>query len=292
MTFADIREAADGNLDLDYYDLVRELVASGDRSAVEPAREALEEYVAARNGHGRDLMALVVAGLDGAASFPLLLDVHADAIRREGLGDLDTMNQALHQAATADPASARAVILPRLTDSDPIVRRAALQAIGFVPERSDLPLLRAALTDPDRWVRHTAIGSLPAVTDDPEVYQILVAALHDPDGWVQREAVIILGWGGPPTVVDHLVTRLDEPGLARQARSAMGGAIGRAAKGSDRTATAAAALRELIADPDPATRANAVRGIRELGEPLDALNAVADDTDWLVRETLRGAGNG
>lgn len=282
MTFADIREAAEGNLDLPYYDLVRELVASGDRSVVEPAREAFELYSAAQNWLGRDLMALILAGLDGAASFPLLLDGYVHALRHEGMHDLDTMNQALYKAAQADRASARVVILPKLTGPDQPTRCAALHALGYVFERSDLALLRTGLADPDTWVRFTALGALPTVKDDPEVYQIVVTALHDPDGWVQREAVILLAWSSPPSVVDHLVAMLSEPHFHRHARSAVGEALGRMAKGSDRAPAAAAALRELLTDDDWVVRAGAVRGIGLLGEPRDALIPMADDPDHTV----------
>ncbi|WP_436530863.1 HEAT repeat domain-containing protein [Actinoplanes sp. HUAS TT8] len=295
MTFADIREAAGGNLDLDYYDLVRELVASGDRSVVGPAREALERDVARRNGLGRDLMALVLAGLDAVESFPLLLDVYTEELRHDGVDDLDTLTRALGTAARAGRDSARATILARVTDPDQPVRRAALRVLEYVFEPSDLGVVRAGLADPDPWVRFAALGSLPTVADNPEVYQIVVAALHDPDGWVQREAVLLLAWSSPPSVVDHLIAMLGEVNFHVHARSAVGEAIGRMAKGSDRVPAAAAALRELLADTDSTVRAGAVRGIGLLGEPLDALPAVTGDPDqWVAdaaAEVLRRSGS-
>lgn len=284
VTLAELFQCADGTLDGDSYLLIRELTATGDRSMVAPAREALERYTADRNWYGRDLMAHLLAGLAGTEVFPRLLDLYADAMRRDDGDDWDFLGRALCTAMRADPAGCRAVIVPLVTDHDQPVRRAALWAIGYVFEPSDMAVLREALADPEPWIRFTALGSLPAVYDNPEIYDLLVTTLRDPDQWVQRHAVLLLAWSAPPEVVDHLIPLISEP--AFHARSALGEAIGRRAANSDRIPAAAAALRQLLADPEPSVRTGAIRGIGLLGEPLDAVEPFADDPDWRVRSAV------
>ena len=112
---------------------------------------------AERNWYGPDLMAHLLAGLAGAEVFPVLLDLYADAMRRDDGDDWDFLGQALCTAMRADPAGCRAVVLPLVTDHDQHVRRAALWAIGYVFEPSDMAMLREALADPEPWIRFTAL---------------------------------------------------------------------------------------------------------------------------------------
>ena len=49
VSLAEVFQHADGTLDGNGYLLIRELVATGDRSMVAPARAALERYAAERN---------------------------------------------------------------------------------------------------------------------------------------------------------------------------------------------------------------------------------------------------
>jgi len=240
VSLAEVFQRADGTLDADVYQLIRELVATGDRSMIAPARAALERYTAERNWYGRDLMAHVLAGLAGTEVFPRLLDLYADAMRRDDGDDWDFLGQALCTVMRADPAGCRVVVLPLVTDHDQHVRRAALWAIGYVFEPSDMAMLRAALADPER--------------------------------------------SAPPEVVDHLIPLISEP--AFHARSALGEAIGRRAANSDRIPAAAAALRQLLADPEPSVRTGAIRGIGLLGEPLAAVEPFAGDPDWRVRSAV------
>jgi len=284
VSLAEVFQHADGTLDGDVYQLIRELIATGDRSMIAPARAALERYAAEPNWYGRDLMADLLAGLAGTEVFPRLLDLYVDAMRRDDGDDWEHLGEALCTVMRADPAGCRAVILPLVSDRDQHVRMAALWAIGYVFEPSDMGMLREALADPERWIRFTALGSLPGVYDNPEIYDLLVATLRDPDQWVQREAVLLLAWSAPPEVVDHLIPLISEP--AFHARSALGEAIGRRAANSDRIPAAAAALRQLLADSEPSVRTGAIRGIGLLGEPLDAVEPFADDPDWRVRSAV------
>ncbi|MFI5836134.1 HEAT repeat domain-containing protein [Micromonospora sp. NPDC051300] len=284
MTLADLLDIADGTVDDDPWPLVRELAAGGDPDLASSARAAFERYVRERNWYGRDLLAHVLAGLTGADAFPLLL--RAFARRDEDDEDGEQLGMAVGRAARADRAAARAVVLPLLHDPDPSTRRAALWALDDVYEPSDLATLREALTDPDPEIRRTALSSLPAVDTDPQAYALVLAALRDPDEWVRHHAVLRLAWSAPPAVVDHLVPLVADP--ARCVRSALGQAIGRRAADSDRVPAADAALRVLLADPESAVRAGAVRGLGLLGVPLDPLRSRLDDPDWWVRAAVAG----
>ncbi|QLQ35439.1 HEAT repeat domain-containing protein [Micromonospora robiginosa] len=284
MTLADLLDIADGTRDDDPWPLVRELAAGGDAGLAAPARAAFERCVRERNWYGRDLVAHVLAGLSGGDAFPLLL--HAFAHRDEDADDGEQLGMAVSRATRADRAAARSVVLPMLHDPDPLMRRAALWALDDVYEPSDLATLREALTDPDPVIRRTALNSLPAVNSDPQAYALVLAALRDPDEWVRHHAVLLLAWSAPPAVVDHLVPLVPDP--ARYVRSVLGEAIGRRAADSDRVPAADAALRVLLADPESAVRAGAVRGLGLLGVPLDALRTRLDDPDWWVRAAVAG----
>ncbi|MEV0429492.1 HEAT repeat domain-containing protein [Micromonospora sp. NPDC050495] len=281
---AELFRHADGTVDDDPWPLVREVAGSGDRSAVAPVRAALQRYARERNWYGRDLMAHVLAGLSGAAGFPLLLRTYADALRGEDEDDGERLGMALGVAMRVDRAGCRAVILPLLAGEDPELRRAALWALRGVFEPPDLETLRAALADPEPAVRRAALHALPRVDHDPLAYELVVAALRDPDAEARRHAVLLLAWSAPPAVVDHLVPLAADP--VPYVRSSVGEALGRRAAGSDRVPVAAAALRGLLADDGPSVRAGAIRGLGLLGGPLDALAARIDDPDWWVRATL------
>jgi hypothetical protein len=284
VTLADLFRYADGTLDDDPWPLVRELAANADRSAAAPARAALERYARERNWYGRDLMAHVLAGVSGAEVFPLLLRVFAGVLRGEDDDDGELLGMALSAVMRADPAGCRAVILPLLAGDDPNLRRAALWALGDVFEPPDMGTLREALADPDPAIRRTALNSLPSVNNNPQAYELVVTALQDLDAWVRNNAVLLLAWSAPPPVVDHLVSLTSDPSW--YVRSALGEAIGRMAANSDRAPAAAGALREMLADSEPAVRAGAVRGLGLLGVSLDALQSRMDDPDWWVRAAV------
>ncbi|MDX2647811.1 HEAT repeat domain-containing protein [Streptomyces sp. PA03-1a] len=287
VTPAELFRYADGTLDGDPWPLVRELAVSGDRSAAASVRAALETCTRERNWYGRDLMAHALAGLSGAAAFPLLLRVFADALRGEDDDDGERLGMALSAVMRADRDECRAVILPVLADDDPDLRRAALWALRDVFEAPDTGVLREALADPDPTIRRTALNSLPSVSNNAQAYALVVTALQDPDSWVRHDAVLLLAWSAPPAAVDHLVPLTSDP--AWYVRSVLGEAVGRRAANSDRAPAAAAALRELLANSEPSVRAGAARGLGMLGVSLDALRSRTDDPDWWVRAAVAGA---
>lgn len=274
----------DGETDIDPWPLVRELAASGDRSAAVSVQAALERYVREGNWYGRDLMAHVLAGLCGAEAFPLLLRVFAGALRGEDDEDGERLGRALGIAIHADRAGCRAVIVPALAGDDPGLRQAALWVLRGVFEPSDMGVLRKALADPDPVIRRAALSSLPRLDDNPQAHELVVTALQDPDSWVRHDAVVTLAWSAPSAAVDHLVALASDP--ARWVRSAVGEAIGRRAANSDRAPAAAAALRGLLADTESSVRAMAARGLGLLGVSLDALESMTDDPDWWVRAAV------
>ncbi|GHJ16246.1 MULTISPECIES: HEAT repeat domain-containing protein [unclassified Micromonospora] len=292
MTLADLLRIADddpgdpdGSRDDDPWPLLRELAAAGDPATAASARTELERYVRERNGHGRNLMAHLLARLCGADVLPRLLRLYADALR-DGDDDGEQLGMAVGLATRADPPACRAVVLPLLDDRDPHLRRAALETLGHMFEAPDLERLRAAAADPDPEIRRTALGALPAVHLDPRAYALVVTALRDPDAWVRDQAVLLLAWSAPPAVVDHLVELTSDP--AWPVRTVLGEAIGRRAANSDRVPVASAALGVLLDDHESSVRAGAVRGLGLLGVPPDALRSRVDDPDWWVRAAVAG----
>lgn len=123
----------------------------------------------------------------------------------------------------------------RLQDSDPLIRRLAVYALGMIGPpggANSIPKLTAALEDPESFVRVWAAAALARM--DPcsaTALQILIAALRDERSFVRSLAAWHLGRQGP--------------------------------KMSDAT-DALAVLHEILEDPDPSVRAEAELALKAL----------------------------
>jgi hypothetical protein len=85
-------------------------------------------------------------------------------------------------------SEARELVAERLSDSSPMVRAAAADALARVGGDDVPSALAAAVTDSEVVVRRAAVRAL-AMYDDPEAVELGRRALHDPD----REVVIHAG---------------------------------------------------------------------------------------------------
>lgn len=105
---------------------IKALIASGDTKLASQVVEALQEFLAERNFYGRDLMAQVLAGIQGVDALPTLL--HASAC---DLGDdQDMLVAEILDLMLQDPAAARTVANRFATADSPTLRRAGLRAMA------------------------------------------------------------------------------------------------------------------------------------------------------------------
>ncbi|MFG2053245.1 HEAT repeat domain-containing protein [Micromonospora sp. NPDC048930] len=145
-----VRHAVD--LEDDYDEIaptVRALATCGDTSLVPRLREALDRFLDEENFYGRDLIAAVLAGIQGVAALPVLLRASA----RDLGDDQDGLQTEVIELMHVDPAASRRVVREFATATAPELRRVGLWALGFVVEAQDVEPLAAAATDPDPMVR-------------------------------------------------------------------------------------------------------------------------------------------
>jgi hypothetical protein len=117
----------------------------------------LGRFLDDRNFYGRDLIARVLAGIQGVAALPALLGASA----RDIGDDQDSLQAEIVGLLQADRAQARRTVLAFATGNAPELRRVGLWALGFVAGAQDLDLLAAAAADADPATRSAAVGSIP-----------------------------------------------------------------------------------------------------------------------------------
>ena len=170
---------------------------------------------------------------------------------------------------TGDEALARSLV----TDADPSVRGAALQALARMGRLGDADLA-AGLGDPEPAVRRRAC-ELAARRPDVDVLHLL----DDPDETVVEMAAWALGEHESPAAVARLcqVATDHADALCREAAVAALGAIGDPA--------GLAAILRATGDK-PAVRRRAVLALAPFdGAEVDAaLRRALDDRDWQVRQ--------
>jgi HEAT repeat protein len=244
------------------WDEVQRLAVSGDQSLVGPVQAALERYLDEENFVGRDLMAMILAGLRGTAAFPLLLRAFA---RRFSFDHRNSFCALLGDVMDADPAGCRPTVHSFINSGRPDLQRAGLWALGYVIEPDDFEVLRPWTADPDRDVRQTALGSLASLRGDQRAYEVTVAALRDPDVVVRHSAVLHMRSFTALGPVDNLLALTSDP--APLVRSAVGEIMGNLPIVPDRRPAVVEALSLLLADSEPRVRAGAARGLAALSGP-------------------------
>lgn len=270
-----VRHAVD--LEDDYEDVapvVTALAACGDTSLVPQLQEALDRFLDEENFYGRDLIAAVLAGIQGVAALPVLLRASA----RDLGDDQDSLQAEIIELMHADRAASRRVVREFAAGDTPELRRVGLWALGFVVEAQDVELLAAAAADSDARVRSVAIGSIPDPAGDDFAFAVLGAALGDLDEQVRVSAVSRLGYTGRADAVAPLVALSAD--RSPRVRSMVAYALGRLGKGE-----ATPALLQLLHDPDRHARENAVEALGSVGGPaaVDALLALAAGHDLQMR---------
>ncbi|MFB6183471.1 MAG: HEAT repeat domain-containing protein [Haloarculaceae archaeon] len=216
-------------------------------------------------------------GLDQSALRDLLARDDAWRRRDAALGLVDAAADGL------DPETADALAETARTDDDADVRQFAVEALGVAGERPDA--IRAALDDPQEWVRAEAVVALSrAAHDDVET---LRAALDDDSGWVRRNAVIALG-KVDAVAGDRLVDciKTDPVPAVREYAAQY---LGDAATDVRRAERILSAL--LARDPNAFVRAKAAESLGTLGtdraERALESHGVTDASDDVVRTASR-----
>ncbi|GGO14247.1 HEAT repeat domain-containing protein [Micromonospora parathelypteridis] len=264
-------------LEDDYDDIaptVAALTASGDTALVPRLQEVLDRFLDEGNFYGRDLIAGVLAGIEGVAALPLLLRASA----RDLGDDQDSLQAEIIELLHTERATSRRVVRNLATGDTPELRRVGLWALGFVVEAQDVDLLAAAVTDADPEIRSMAVGSIPDPAGDDRAFAALVLALRDLNEQVRVSAVSRLGYTGRVDAVAPLVALAADP--TPRVRSMVAYALGRL--GSHE---ATPALQRLLHDPDRHVRENAAEALGSVGGPaaVDTLLALAADQDPQLR---------
>ncbi|MET7747774.1 HEAT repeat domain-containing protein [Micromonospora sp. NPDC005367] len=260
-----IRHAVD--LEDDYDDIaptVTALAASGDISVVPQLRQALDRFLDEGNFYGRDLIAGVLAGIEGVAALPTLLRASA-----HDLGDdQDGLQAEIVELLHAHRAASRPIVLDCITGDTPELRHVGLWALGFMAEAQDIELLAATSIDSDPKVRSMAVGSIPDPATNDRAFDVLVTALRDLDEQVRVVAASSLSAAaGRADAVAPLVALADDQ--SARVRSTATYALGRI--GSDE---ATPTLRRLLND-DRRVREEAVNALGSIGGSA-AVDAPAD----------------
>lgn len=112
--------------------------------------------------------------------------------------------------ALADDPEARAELRRLFEESEePEIRRYLALVLGYTRDPASVPLLTAALEDPDSHTRIYVLWALGAI-GDPGGAEALRAALADADPGIRKVAAYATGQLGDPAAVPALLPLLDD----------------------------------------------------------------------------------
>ena len=225
----------------------------------------------------------IVTGILGrrreVASVPFLARQfmgHADAEFRERAGEV--------LAVYSDPAAARAV-LGGLERSDAPTRRMIARILGQSKEGFFVPPLLRLLRDRDLEVRREALRSLSRIGSADSILPLIEAAMSDPDDWLAQNAASLLNGlvldNRDPAVAAALLPGLRHREAARRAR--LTELAGRTGAPELFEALACTALQDSSAE----VRRNAMVYLDRFENPKKKavfLKCLADERETAVRE--------
>ncbi|WUL95620.1 fumarate reductase/succinate dehydrogenase flavoprotein subunit [Streptomyces caniferus] len=187
----------------------------------------------------------------------------------------------LELLALAEDQPDLGTLRPYLTDPDPAVRRAAVDALTESVPSGTGGALATALADPDPAVRAAAGASLrelvEVLTPEPGLRPPLVTALHGPDAVVRSAAVEVLR-----------ALRLGDRALFAAALGDPAVEVRLQAVRALVSVDAPDALRGAATDPSREVRVAAAHGLGTVGGPGD-LALLLRDEDLLVRAAALAA---
>ncbi len=204
------------------------------------------------------------------------LNTHSDT---ELLESLRSGNSARREALLPiiSRGHAAEAVLDCLSDTSPVVRRLACEAIARIGNSDVVARLFKHLKDRSPAVVQAAIAAINAL-GSAHTYALAVAASVDPDAGVRRAAFRILAYGGGPETLPTLqVGTRDSDARVREAAIQ-----GLSLVESD---DALELLLSLANDPAPTTRSHAVRalGTTDGGQGVvdQLLRALSDADAWV-----------
>jgi HEAT repeat protein len=156
--------------------------------------------------------------------------------------------------------SARPLLTESLDDSHPRVRRIAVRRLRRGDEDLVRQRLRAALGDPNRYVRREAVTAVSALGDHDATEPLLAILRGDPDPWLRERAALALGRLGPePALAALRGAAADHDVDVRQAAAFASGLLG--------DLSAMTATRERMGELTAVRRRRLVGSLATLGDP-------------------------
>lgn len=203
--------------------LTRELAESGDASLIEPVELELGRCTDSTDANCRDHLADILVAISKTAALPALLRASA-----ADLGDdQDSLHGTLASLLEQNFQTSRTEVLKVLGSAgeDVALQAAALWALGFVLETSDVSALLPTLKNEDFRVRANAAGALGTLGPIPgeidvDLVHSLGALVKDARPEVRCAAVISLSFLEQPAGLPYVLTLVNDPNP--QVRSWMG----------------------------------------------------------------------
>ncbi len=212
--------------------------------------------------------------IDAVASedaIPYLLQYTEDS-------DATTRLQIVRALSNFNTEPVKNALIKALTDSNKLVRQAALDGISRQKLPVTAPTLCPLLSDPDMTVQSKAIDALIQVRD-PNTVAHLIPVLNDDSEYVRRAAVEVLNEIADPRSIKDLLTAMRDTDWWVRVRAAD-------ALGSIGGPRVVEAVISLLSEDDEFLRRTAVEILNSVKDERAYFYLVKalDDDDWWVRE--------
>ncbi len=236
---------------------------------------------------------LTLAALGASSAITRALDDRAELVRMAALDVVTTPRQADHIAdsipqwpdefkpfAAAALGRMRAVrhgsVLASMLQADPVIRAAAIRALGQMNSAQYQDSIAAMLKDSCPTVRRQAMLALPGTATVQSQQSLAIAGLDDPDPTVREASARVLQIAPTPAAIDELCVQLADSYeplhlAARQALAVAGGPVIPIAEA-------------MLSDPNPRRREDGsfLLGAYASNASLGLHIALLDDADWGV----------
>ena len=201
-----------------------------------------------------------------------------DLIARMGGKDPAVKVHLMHLLTQFDKPEINQALEMQLSDSNKLVRSAALSALAKRGGNINVEKVARALTDPDLEVQNKAVDVL-VNAKHPDTVRFLVDALKDESEYARRAAVEVLNEIGDESSVKDLLGAIKDDDW--WVRSRAGDAL--AEIGGPRVVDS---VLTLINDKDEDIRRTAIEILNSTKDEraVEHLIKATDDTDWWVRE--------